>query len=285
MNETYKPSVPRILYDTVSPHPDTPPLPEPCYLCGGPVWEPIPAKFRDTFVDYDKARAPLSPHICQACAFSMQERSTTLAKRVGKDKPQLMRNYSHIVLHGVWYPLSKAQKTETYALLLQLPEVAVIAVSGQKHLLFRARPGLWQVEEQAVIPDVATLQAIMEHVQALYDAGFGKAQIQTGEYSSYMMARCDLAAWQQHETALRRWRGSALFELAIYLVQKTEDVADESGATDRPMRPSGVVSVARDGQGVQAKVRAGDLGPVSESAPGRGDDDGQSGSVRQLPLL
>lgn len=282
MNEA---SATRLLYDTVSPHQNTPPLPEPCYLCAGPVWEPIPARLPDTFMDHDKARAPLSPHICQACAFSMQERSTTLAKRVGKDKPQLMRNYSHIVLHGVWYPLSKAQKTETYALLLQLPEVAVIAVSGQKHLLFRARPGLWQVEEQAVPPDVATLQAIMEHVQALYDAGFGKSEMQSGDYLPYRLFRCDLDAWHAHETALRRWRGSALFELAIYLVQKTEDVEDGTGQIDRPVRPSGVVSVARDGQGVQAKVRAGDMGPVSEPAPGGGDDDGQSGPVRQLPLL
>lgn len=79
--------------------------------------------------------------VCHSCLFCFDDRSSALTTITGKDKPQRMRNYSHFVVNGRWHPLSKAAKPLMWQLLTQFPEVAVIAVSGQKHLIFRARPG------------------------------------------------------------------------------------------------------------------------------------------------
>ena len=139
-----------------------------------------------------------------------------------------MRNYSHFVLRGEWLPMSKGDKRGMYAVLLQGPELAVIAVSGQKHLIFRAQPGRWQVEEQSMVPDVAGLQSLMAPLQALYDGGFGKGEIESGHYSTRRIMTFGLEDWWALEDALRSARGSALFELAVFLLQKSEEKDGES---------------------------------------------------------
>jgi hypothetical protein len=259
-----------------------------CFLCGAAMTYGVPAKFPPTFMDYDKARAPHSTHICDGCAFTLVERSVELQEITGKDKPQRMRNYSHVVLGGAWRPLSKAQKRETYEALLQNPEVAVIAVSGQKHLCFRAQPGWWQVEEQAMRPDPQRLTEIMAIVQALYDAGFGKGEIESGQYAPYRIMRCGLEIWEPLEEAARPHRGSALFELAVYLVQKNEGGSDGGDTGDDAARTrgrSGLRHLAGDRRGLQTELCQGDLGAVPGAVAGDGADDGQSGGVLQPRLL
>lgn len=190
-----------------------------CYLCGGWMDFGVPAKFPATFVDYDKAHAQ-SDYICDACAFCMSERSEVLMHKVGKDKPQCMRNYSHFVLGGEWIPLSKAQKREQYEILTRRPEVAIVAVSGQKHLIFRAQPGFWQVEEQRILPDPLGLAIVMNKVRQLYWSGFSKREILTGDYATNRIIKCGADRWQELESQIKPWRGSVLLELAVFLVQK-----------------------------------------------------------------
>ena len=255
-----------------------------CFLCGGTMECGRPAVLPKTFMDYDKARCPEATHICAACWFSMDDRNGPLTECTGKDKPQRMRNYSHFVLRGEWLPMSKGDKRGMYAVLLQGPELAVIAVSGQKHLIFRAQPGRWQVEEQSMVPDVAGLEALMAPLQALYDGGFGKSEIESGRYSLHRILSFGDDRWHVLEAALRPARGSALFELAVFLLQKSEEKDGESedaGDGDG----TGLGAVAVDGPELQAPLRAGDLGPVSGPAAGRGDGDQQPGDVHQLGLF
>jgi hypothetical protein len=234
-------------------------------------------------MDYDKARAPQSGYVCEACLFSMAERSPELQARAGKDKPQCMRNYSHFVLHGQWLPLSKSQKREMYEILRQDPELSVIAISGQKHLIFRARPSRWQVEEQSIVPDVARLDWLMERVEALYSGGFGKQEIASGGYTLWRIGQFGVKAWEALEHDLRAYRGSALFELVVFLVQKGEDSGQ--GDAGGPCDESGVVSVAGNCDGLQAEVCAGDLGSIPGAATRRGHGDGQPEHVRQRTLF
>jgi hypothetical protein len=252
----------------------------PCWLCGETMARGKPAKMPATFMDYDKAARPDATYLCEACCFAMEERSVTLQTRLGSDKPGCMRNYSHIVLHGEWLPLSKAQKRETYDALLRSPELAVIAVSGQKHLLIRAQPGRWQVEEVAVLPDPSLLEAMMATIQPLYDGGFNKAEIETGLYIPRRIIRYGVEAWQTQEEVIRPWRGMVLFELAVYLLQKGEGGGHNGHGGD-----AGMGDVARDGCGLQTQVCAGGVGPVSDAAAGGGDDDGEPGAVRQQRFL
>ncbi len=256
-----------------------------CFLCGGAVTRGAPARFPATFLDYDKARAPSSTVLCAACLFSLQERSPVLQARVGKDKPQCMRNYSHLVLHGQWLPFSKAQKRALYAALCQGPELAVIAVSGQKHLIFRAQPGRWQVEEQTLRPDLPRLQRLLAGMQPLYAGGFSKAEIESGRYLPRRILQFGLEPWQALEADLAPARGSALFELAVYLLQKDEEEDRGSSEASGPGHPTGLGAVARDTGGIQAPLCSRDLGTVPESPARRGHDDRESRPVLQRRLL
>lgn len=199
-----------------------------CWLCGQALTQGIPlAQFiKPTFTDRDKVACPTGTHVCPACAFSFQERSALLALRVGKDKPQRMRNYSHFVVGGTWYPLSKAEKaTMRHFLLDERPDLAVIADSGQKHILFRARPGWWQFEETTLFPDAPALREMLSAVDEAY-RGFSKQEIATGRYAQNRILRFGVERWQQLEARFRAWRGSALFRLALFLAQREVNDGD-----------------------------------------------------------
>lgn len=199
-----------------------------CRLCGhdgpGVQWG---RWVRETFADIDRA-GPGSV-ICAACWFCWDDHSAILQQRTGRDKPQRMRNYSHLVTsHGAWLPLGKDQKRTIAHVLTSTPlAVAAISTAGQKHVLFRARAGWWQFEELAVRPDPAQLARLLDPVTALYGMGATKGMLRTGEYGTTWLRRVDLAVWWHHEQAIRRDRGSPLFELAVWLTQR-EDSDDAS---------------------------------------------------------
>ncbi|HOW77951.1 MAG TPA: hypothetical protein PK406_00740 [Verrucomicrobiota bacterium] len=241
-----------------------------------------PADFRDTFMDYDKLR-DISGWVCPACLFCMSDQCEPLRERTGKDKLQRMRNYSHIVLDGVWYPLSKAQKRETYNLLLQKPAVAVIAMSGQKHLICRAQAGWWQVEESRARPDAGYLRQVMDWVSTAYNLGFSKGEIETGNYSTRRILDAGASSWEVVDAHLRPLRGQAMFELAVYLAQR-EEMTDGEGVAGQGLCGAGLGAVAGNRPGLQAQICTGDLGPVPGATAGGGDDHGQPAGVLQPRL-
>src|SRR5690606_32716206 len=105
-----------------------------CRLCGaGGAGVSFTDWVRPTFTDHDL----LLPGeiVCKACLFCFQERTEWLMRRVGRDKPQRFRTYSHFVHQGTWHVLTKGDKEAMRALLAGDPDVALIAESGQKHII------------------------------------------------------------------------------------------------------------------------------------------------------
>lgn len=244
-----------------------------------------------TFTDWDK----LLPGqiICHPCLFWFNEASPELAARVGKDKPQRMRNYSHFIVNGAWLPLSKGDKARMRDLLLHppFPELAVVADSGQKHIAFRAvrnapgnRAGWVQFETQRIWVAPAELDALLRPMTALL-AAFSKAEIETGHYARHRILKFGISAWHEQETALKAQRGSGLFQLAIFLAQHEEDSSGRSTAS-----PSGAggsaahADLAGHPDGLQKPLPEDDLGTVREPDTERGVHE-QPGEVRQLPLF
>src|SRR5690606_32978134 len=159
-----------------------------------------------------------------------------------------------------------------------------------KHIVFRARSGWWQVEEQAVRADLRALDACLTHIAALYRV-FSKAEIATGVYSPGRMMQYSQAYglddYLAQETALRQWRGAPYFDLALYLVQKEENDDDhESGAVPGAVSSGAEAAdppLAGAEREVQAGIRAQHLGAVREQHPGRSLHR-QPEQVLQLPL-
>lgn len=198
-----------------------------CRACGAEgIGLPFCDWVRDTFNDHDKLRP--GAIICHACLFCFEEASTLLAERTGKDKPQRMRNYSHFVINGEWFPLTKGEKRRMVEMMRRKPDAVVIAVSGQKHILFRARPGWWQIEERTVLPFPGVLWPLLDVVEQLYSGGFSKEELETGRYSQHRMMQFGLAGFMNLEARLRPHRGALPLQFALFLAQKME-VENDAG--------------------------------------------------------
>ena len=202
-----------------------------CYLCSGPAFDTIPTAVfvKPTFTDFNVARGDKNAGVCAACAWWSQEQNAELQEMLARDKPQKARNYSLFLASGKLHILSKAQKADIADLLLAasgLPEVAIIADSGQKHLVFKARvnpPGQrvgWVLfEEHMLWLDQEAFRNLFADIQALYRAGYSKESIGTGRYTFYPDS--DRHLWRQTEPRVRPYRGSAPFDLALYLAQRS----------------------------------------------------------------
>jgi len=228
-----------------------------CRVCGiegnGAIFEQW---VRPTFTDFDKLQS--GSIICSACQFCFAEQSKLLAAEVGKEKPQRMRNYSHFVVDKEWLPLSKARKRDMiYILLYRKPEVAIIAQSGQKHIIFRAVPGIVQFEEQQ-IPDLRGMGPLFAAIETLYSV-FSKSEIESGDYSHHHILNFGLSFWHELESTVAPVRQTALFALALFLAQR------EGGKRGRVALASGGVAgrdLARYPEQLQIPLPAFDLAAV-----------------------
>jgi len=260
---------------------------EVCRICGKQaIGDDFNSWARPTFTNWDV----LYPGdiICEDCAFWFQQKSTALQEKMGKDKPQKMQNYSHFVIDGEWIPLSKSDKSRMTELLLgdQFPELAAIADSGQKHIVFRAirnprrsKEGWVQFEEQAIFVEPEKLQLILDATIELYET-FSKTEIQSGKYSSNRIMKFGLNRWQKLENRIKYLRGSKLFDLAIYLTQKRSEDGDDEGSSERIADDF----VEGDTVRLQEPLSDVDLGSVRESDSQRSIHK-QSEQVHQFDLF
>lgn len=255
-----------------------------CVFCGSvATGKPFGSWVKGTFTDLDKIHP--GEIVCNGCLFFFDDASLDLASRMGKDKPQRMRNYSHFILNGQWEPLSKGNKRRMTEILCgnPFPELAVITDSGQKHIAFRAtrnhqggRSGWVQFEEQAVWVDPDALKSVLLLVHCLYTI-FSKSEIETGNYSPNRIIKFGIDKWRCEEQKLKQWRGKPIFQLAIFLAQRSEGDASESG---------GLAGADLEGNpgGLQEQVSENNLGTVREPDT-IGSLHQQHGEVSQLPLF
>jgi len=182
---------------------------------------------KDTFTNYDF----LHPGnvICDECLFWFDQHSAELQRRLGKDKPQKMQNYSHFIKNGEWFPLSKADKKRMAELLITrpFPELAAIAMSGQKHIAFRARrnvagqnSGWVQFEEIPIYVVPSELLALLLVIEELYTM-FSKEEIGSGTYSYARIMKFGVNRWLELDKSIQLKRGTALFDLALFLAQRS----------------------------------------------------------------
>jgi hypothetical protein len=222
---------------------------------------------KPTFTDFDKLQA--GEVVCDVCLFYFEEASVELARRMGKEKPQKMRNYSHFIVGGKWIPLSKGNKIQMRELLLGelFPELAAIADSGQKHIVFRAarnppgsRAGWVQFEETKLYLIPEELRVLLVPIEDLY-AAFSKGEIETGDYAGWRILKFGLLRWQELEDQVRPMRGKPIFTLALFLAQSPER---------GPRSDDGISGDQEPGREIADSNLAGHTGGLQEPLP---DDD------------
>jgi hypothetical protein len=240
-----------------------------------------------TFTDFDKLQ--VGEIVCNDCLFFFDEASAELAERMNKEKPQRMRNYSHFIVNGEWTPLSKGNKAQMRELLLGdvFPELAAIADSGQKHIVFRAtrnttgsKAGWVQFEEQKLYLKPDELRGLLAPVEKLYEE-FSKVEIESGDYAGYRILKFGMYRWLELENQIKAMRGKAIFSLALFLAQRSDD-----GKSGNQEQGGGLAESNLEGNasGLQEPLSDDDLDAVREPSQKRGIHK-QSGKVHQPTLF
>jgi len=201
-----------------------------CWLCGGEVAgnQGMPTKkaIKPTFTDHPYARCQASVSICAGCAFCLSARE--------------LRNYSILATST---RLQHPFRSQWRDILIHPPEppfVMCLAVSGQKHLSFKAPVNLDQrrftvmLEERAVHVIPTKLKYCIEAVEDLY-VWFSKDEIATGRYSQHKIKECSLRRWEDLEIVVAGWREMPLFDLALFVAQKREKPEEEKAVAPIPI--------------------------------------------------
>lgn len=221
-------------------YPPVTPDPGPvCWLCGGATggvgWRQRDA-IPPTYTNHTLAVVPSSTAVCQPCA-AMGSKETwgryvAAHPDAGLKTGHAMswRCYSHLFAEtGHECPT----RSRWRAILLDPPVppfLAIMALSGQKHLIFRgqvAHSRDWfavQLEEQRVWIERRRFAACLNDVEIVLNLGFSRDGILTGRYHPAQLLKIGPAVWRPLEQAIARWRytAPALLGLAVHVAQREE---------------------------------------------------------------
>lgn len=192
-----------------------------CWLCGGETagvgWRRR-GTFAPTFTNVNIVAVPSSQTVCQACVATS---SGVAWQRYAARRPELgvktthpisWRSYSHAVtISGHECP----SRSRWRDLLLEPPAppfVFTIAISGQKHILFRSRiahdrdrfPA--QIEEESVWLERTAFASCLAAAEALLALGFSREAIARGDYPQHHIQRAGIRAWRDAEREMIHWR-------------------------------------------------------------------------------
>lgn len=171
---------------------------------------------RVTFNDHDR----LYPGsiISNEAMFCFDEASEIVQRKTGRDKPQRFRTYSHIIKDSEWFCLTKADKRKIMKLIIEGAEMVCLTETGQKHVLFKHKTGMWQLDELHIKPDIELLKLLHYHMCELLAYQFSQTEIITGDYSSGRIIKAGLQNWQEHEKEIKQHRGSGIFDFTSFML-------------------------------------------------------------------
>lgn len=188
---------------------------------------------KNTFNDHDF----LFPGtiISNEALFCFDESSEIIQKKTDRDKPQRFRTYSHIIKNGEWHCVTKADKRLIFQLITEGAEMVCLTETGQKHILFKHKPGTWQLDDLHVNPNIELLELLHFHMCELLAYKFSQTEIITGDYSSARIIKAGLKNWQEHENIIKKYRGSGIFDFTSFMLFTDEKIQ----ATPEPVSNSG----------------------------------------------
>lgn len=188
-----------------------------CRITGKPG-KGIPFKkfVKPTFTDH----AYLYPGdiVSNEALFCFDEASAEVQAKVGKDKLQRFRTYSHMVYKGQWFCLTKADKKRIFDMICDGAELVCLTDTGQKHILFKHKTGMWQLDELYITPDVTLLQHLHSTMRELMGAGFTQTAIIHGEYNTAFIIKNGFQIWKRCEDILKHHRGTPMFDFASWML-------------------------------------------------------------------
>jgi len=160
--------------------------------------------------------------ISNEALFCFDESSEIIKNKTNKDKLQRFRTYSHILKSDEWFCVTKADKRQILQLIIDGAEMVCLTETGQKHILFKHKSGMWQLDELHVIPNIELLKLLHFNMCELMTYQFSQTEIITGNYSSGRIIKAGLKKWQEHENIIKEHRGSGIFDFTAFMLYTDE---------------------------------------------------------------
>lgn len=226
-----------------------------CWLCGGPtggVGWPKKLALAPTFCDHNSAARLDSGTVCQACvatsstagwiqyASKYPERELwTHFPDKGNGKAPRGFNWlysSHVFWQGGHEAPSRVRWREILADPPEPPFLMIMAINGKKQILFRGRvsqskESFWvQADEQRILVSPEKFAACIAAFEDLYNAGFSKDSIVSGEYHTGQLAKVGIRLWRELEAKIEPWRRQepGLMLICHHCAQRTEEEQEDA---------------------------------------------------------
>ena len=222
--------------------PDKPAKSDKCWLCGGETnnngWR-VKDVISSAFTDFNAAKEPASDAICGACAGLMKKDTWELACEKhghspyfpiaeGSTKKPFMSSWmfsSHIFTKDKWL---RPDRTQARDFLLSDPDyeyVMTLADVGKKHVIFKSevkRGGkhVVNIDEKTHIFIHDEFLTSLNDIETLYNAGFSKASIASGDYSQKNIIDYGLVKTREMEKIINKQRCTDAFAVSLFLAKK-----------------------------------------------------------------
>ena len=137
---------------------------------------------------------------------------------------QRFRTYSHILTNDLqWHVCTKADKRKIIELLQGNPKIVCLSDSGQKHLFFKNRIGMWQLDNSYIEPDIERFMYLHGIMMSLLELGFSQQEIISGNYYPNNILKVGLSAWEVLENKIKAQRGEPFFAFTAWLMYSNKN--------------------------------------------------------------
>lgn len=208
-----------------------------CWLCGGECGDDavsLRTAIPETFCLPEQSQQPTSEMVCYPCAALASKKTFDeyAAKRPEMGlKPGYAtswRNYSHVVFADQHYCPDRASWREWLLNPPAQPFLFVMAVSSQKHLIYRSRVSgsrdqyFVQMEDDLIAVNRGDFNDCLIAFENLYHAGFSKVQIETANYNQKTVFQVGMSKWRELDKTIQPFRKNhpMLIQLASFVAQK-----------------------------------------------------------------
>lgn len=161
--------------------------------------------------------------ISNEALFCFDEKSKIIQKKAGKEKLQRFRTYSHIIFNNEWHCVTKADKKRIFDLIVQGAKLVCLTDTGQKHIFFKHKLGMWQLDDIHIIPDIPKFKSLHKSMCELLDMGFSQTEVISGNYPTYKLLKIDTSKWRLLEKSISQHRGNSLFTFTSWLLFTTQN--------------------------------------------------------------
>jgi CRISPR type IV-associated protein Csf1 len=188
-----------------------------CAVCAAAITEGIPIKkvVSGNFSDWNVLADMAASHVCKACKWCIKE-------------PKMRRSQYIATEQELIY--FKRDDIEKY--LFTPPEppfVFFVTSSYKKHGSFRARVNdsrklfYVQFEDKQILFSPNKYKEVFELMKRMYLIFNKVMEIGKGQYIHKRVFEYGLSNWKRDEAILEQYRGSLVFELLLYALNKPED--------------------------------------------------------------